>query len=49
MKVFGFYGGSHCGAGHAEPLRQAGADLTFGDMHQLPDLVRRVAAEALTG
>jgi HAD superfamily hydrolase (TIGR01509 family) len=49
MKVFGFYGGSHCGAGHAEILRQAGADLTFSDMHQLPELVRRVAADALTG
>jgi beta-phosphoglucomutase-like phosphatase (HAD superfamily) len=49
MKVFGFYGGSHCGAGHAETLRQAGADLTFSDMHQLPELVRRVAADALTG
>jgi HAD superfamily hydrolase (TIGR01509 family) len=49
MKVFGFYGGSHCGAAHAETLRQAGADLTFADMHQLPELVRRVAADALTG
>ncbi|MBC9878096.1 HAD family hydrolase [Bradyrhizobium sp. INPA01-394B] len=49
MKVFGFYGGSHCGAGHAETLRQAGADLTFADMHQLPELVRRVAADALAG
>ncbi|WP_234682410.1 HAD family hydrolase [Bradyrhizobium monzae] len=49
MKVFGFYGGSHCGAGHAETLRQAGADLTFSDMHQLPELVRRIAADALTG
>ena len=49
MKVFGFCGGSHCGADHAETLRQAGADLTFSDMHQLPELVRRVAADALTG
>lgn len=49
MKVFGFYGGSHCEAGHAETLRQAGADLTFSDMHQLPELVRRVAADALAG
>jgi len=49
MKVLGFYGGCHCGAGHAETLRRAGADLTFSDMHQLPELVRRVAADALTG
>lgn len=49
MTVFGFCGGSHCGDGHAETLRQAGADLTFADMHQLPDLVRRRGAEALTG
>lgn len=47
MTVFGFCGGSHCGHGHAETLRQAGADLTFADMHQLPELVRRVEAEAL--
>ena len=49
MKVFGFCGGSHCGAGHAQSLRQAGADLTFADMHQLADLVRRVEAGALAG
>jgi beta-phosphoglucomutase-like phosphatase (HAD superfamily) len=41
MTVFGFCGGSHCGDGHAETLRAAGADLTFADMHQLPELVRR--------
>ena len=49
MKVLGFYGGSHCGAGHAETLRQAGADLAFADMHQLPELIRRVAVDALAG
>jgi len=49
MTVFGFCGGSHCGNGHAETLLQAGANLTFADMHQLPELVRRVEAEALPG
>ena len=49
MTVFGFCGGSHCGDGHAETLLQAGANLTFADMHQLPELVRRVEAEALAG
>jgi len=49
MTVFGFCGGSHCGDGHAETLLQAGANLTFADMHQLPELLRRVEAEALAG
>ena len=49
MTVFGFHGGSHCRAGHAETLRAAGADLTFDDMRLLPELVRRVEADALTG
>ncbi len=39
MTVFGFCGGSHCRPGHSETLRAAGADLTFGDMRQLPGLV----------
>jgi HAD superfamily hydrolase (TIGR01509 family) len=49
MRVFGFYGGSHCQPGYADTLRQAGADLTFDDMRQLPELVRRVEADALAG
>jgi HAD superfamily hydrolase (TIGR01509 family) len=49
MTVFGFHGGSHCRDGYAETLRQAGADLLFADMHQLPELVRRVAADAVAG
>ena len=47
LPVFGFYGGSHCRDGYAETLREAGADLLFTDMHQLPELVRRVGADAL--
>jgi HAD superfamily hydrolase (TIGR01509 family) len=39
MTVLGFHGGSHCGAGHAETLRAAGAARTFDDMRQLPMLV----------
>jgi beta-phosphoglucomutase-like phosphatase (HAD superfamily) len=49
MTVLGFHGGSHCPAGHAERLRTAGAGLTFDDMRQLPELVRRVGADALAG
>jgi len=44
MTVFGFHGGSHCLPGYAAPLRQAGADLTFDDMRQLPELVRHLEA-----
>jgi HAD superfamily hydrolase (TIGR01509 family) len=47
MAVFGFCGGSHCQPGYDETLRQAGADLVFDDMRQLPDLFRRVEADAL--
>ena len=36
MTVLGFIGGSHCGAGHADSLRDAGAALMFDDMRQLP-------------
>jgi HAD superfamily hydrolase (TIGR01509 family) len=39
MTVLGFQGGSHCRAGHAETLRNAGAHETFGDMRQLPALI----------
>jgi HAD superfamily hydrolase (TIGR01509 family) len=49
MAVFGFFGGSHCRPGHADDLRRAGADLTFDDMRQLPELVRRVDADAVAG
>jgi HAD superfamily hydrolase (TIGR01509 family) len=39
MTVLGFHGGSHCRAGHAETLRNAGAHETFEDMRQLPALI----------
>ena len=39
MTVFGFTGGSHCRAGHAERLAAAGADLVFSEMSKLPALV----------
>ncbi|MBR1223688.1 MULTISPECIES: HAD family hydrolase [unclassified Bradyrhizobium] len=45
MTVLGFHGGSHCSAGHAELLRDAGAAVTFGDMRQLPDLIARIGAD----
>lgn len=48
MRVFGFHGGSHCRPGYAEALRQAGADLIFDDMRQLPALIR-VDAGILAG
>lgn len=49
MTVLGFHGGSHCPPGHAARLRAAGARLTFDDMRQLPELVRRIEADALAG
>ena len=45
MTVLGFHGGSHCGAGHAELLRTAGAAVTFDDMRQLPDLIARIGSD----
>jgi HAD superfamily hydrolase (TIGR01509 family) len=47
MTVFGFHGGSHCRAGHAETLRAAGAVETFEDMLQLPALIARGYARAM--
>ena len=49
MTVLGFHGGSHCLAGHADRLRQAGAALVFDDMRELPKLVRRVGAAGVAG
>lgn len=43
MTAFGFSGGSHCRAGHAETLAVAGARATFDDMRQLPDMIRKFA------
>jgi beta-phosphoglucomutase-like phosphatase (HAD superfamily) len=44
MTVLGFHGGSHCRPGYAGTLRAAGAIMTFDDMRQLPDLIRRIEA-----
>jgi HAD superfamily hydrolase (TIGR01509 family) len=46
MTVFGFDGGSHCGAHHAATLLDAGAAETFADMRQLPGLIEPSEAEA---
>ena len=42
MRVVGFTGGRHCGAGHAERLLDAGAERVIGDMAEL----RHIAPEA---
>jgi HAD superfamily hydrolase (TIGR01509 family) len=39
MTALGFHGGSHCGPGHGDTLRTAGAAATFDDMRQLPALI----------
>jgi HAD superfamily hydrolase (TIGR01509 family) len=42
MTVLGFHGGSHCRPDYHQPLRAAGAALTFDDMRQLPDLIAQI-------
>ena len=42
MRVFGFYGGTHCNATHHERLKSNGADLVFSDMRELPALLHLV-------
>jgi HAD superfamily hydrolase (TIGR01509 family) len=39
MRVIGFVGGSHCGPGHAERLRAAGADVVISLMADLPKVL----------
>jgi HAD superfamily hydrolase (TIGR01509 family) len=39
MRVIGFVGGSHCGPGHAEKLRQAGVPVIIERMSDLPAAV----------
>jgi beta-phosphoglucomutase-like phosphatase (HAD superfamily) len=39
MRALGFTGGSHCGPGHADRLRAAGAAAVFADMRRLPGLL----------
>jgi len=39
MRVIGFVGGSHCGPGHAEKLRQVGAQAVIERMADLPAAV----------
>jgi HAD superfamily hydrolase (TIGR01509 family) len=40
MRVVGFYGGGHCGPGHGENLRGAGAHLVIDTMSELPGAIR---------
>ncbi len=47
MTVLGFHGGSHCRPGYEDTLRAAGAQVTFDDMRQLPDLIGRTGAAAV--
>jgi len=44
MTVLGFHGGSHCRAGHAEALQNAGAAKVFDDMRRLPALITQTGA-----
>ena len=44
MRVFGYYGASHCVPGHDRRLRAAGAVAAFDDMAALPALISSQAA-----
>jgi HAD superfamily hydrolase (TIGR01509 family) len=44
MRVIGFAGGAHAGPALAADLRAAGAEVVIGAMHELPAVVRRLAA-----
>jgi HAD superfamily hydrolase (TIGR01509 family) len=46
MRSFGFCGGAHCGAGHDDRLRDAGALLAFTEMVRLPALIAALPARA---
>jgi HAD superfamily hydrolase (TIGR01509 family) len=48
MTVLGFHGGSHCRPGYGDILRAAGASMTFDDMRQLPGLIARIGAPAIS-
>jgi hypothetical protein len=45
MRVVGFYGAAHCGAGHAAVLTKAGAAVVFADMAGLPAIVAQTQRE----
>ena len=50
MQVFGFVGGSHVsGTAQGRRLSAAGAALTFADMTELPDIIRRRRGEIAGG
>ena len=40
MRVYGFTGGSHCGAAHTDLLRKEGADAVFGHMDEIAEALR---------
>jgi len=41
MRVFGFVGGSHCDDDQGTRLKEAGAELIFSDMRELPSLIEQ--------
>jgi HAD superfamily hydrolase (TIGR01509 family) len=49
MTVIGFTGGSHCRAGDASRLRDAGACLVINDMRALPQAIAQSLDSAETG
>jgi beta-phosphoglucomutase-like phosphatase (HAD superfamily) len=39
MRAFGFVGGSHCREGHADVLRQEGAEKVFSKMADIAEVL----------
>lgn len=42
MPVIGFSGGKHCGAGHADQLKKAGANSICYEVSNLPDIIDHI-------
>lgn len=41
MPVIGYYGASHCYTGYEQKLEQAGAQILFNDLSEIPNLLSR--------
>lgn len=42
MPVIGFYGASHCYDGYEHKLKQAGADILFKQLSEIPDIIKQI-------
>ncbi|MBL1241569.1 MAG: HAD family phosphatase [OCS116 cluster bacterium] len=42
MSVIGFYGASHCYDGYEQKLKQAGADILFDQLSEIPGIIKQI-------